>query len=286
MPFFFYLSGTVAYLTGGARAKETRWTALVARRARRLLLPFIAFGVAIVLAKRALAPVFAVDNLPDDVGDGLYALVWDTAHSPALSVWYLLALFVFSIATPLLMRADGGRLRLAALVAILLYPLPAPQVAYADRICGYYLFFIAGMLAGQAGARWVRALDAGGLLWTVPLAALLAVAIAMPIDVHVYRWWLLAGGLLSMPALHAIVRSPIANGSSWLLTLGQYSFVIYLLNTIFIGLAKGILLRFAAWDGANFIGFAIALMLAGVLGPMLTKRLAFRRVPALDRMTD
>ena len=68
--------------------------------------------------------------------------------------------------------------------------------------------------------------------------------------------------------------------------LGRYSFTIYLFNTLCIGLAKGLLLVFWPWDGVNFYGFALALMGAGLAGPVGLKRYAFRRVKPLDRLTD
>jgi hypothetical protein len=40
-----------------------------------------------------------------------------------------------------------------------------------------------------------------------------------------------------------------------------------------------------SWDGANFLPFAAALMLAGTLGPVLLRQLVFRRVRVLDRLT-
>jgi hypothetical protein len=62
--------------------------------------------------------------------------------------------------------------------------------------------------------------------------------------------------------------------------------MIYLFNTLFIGLAKGVLLHFWSWDGAHFAPFLGVLMAAGVLGPVGLKRVVFRRVGVLDRLTD
>ena len=286
MPFFFYLSGMVAFLAGGVRLRRGQFAGLARRRTQRLLVPFALFGLAIVLAKPVLALLIPVDNVPPAIGAGLLALVWDTARSPALSVWYLAALFAYSLAVPLLVRADGGRLRIAAAAAALLFVVPAPPIAYLDRIAGYAVFFMAGVIAAEAGGAWLRALDRFSHAWIAAFAAVLALAATRPIAAEAYRWWLLACGLLSMPALHALVRARVLDRSQWLLILGRYTLVVYLLNTIFIGLTKGVLLTFAPWDGDNFMAFAAVLMLAGVAGPILMKREMFWRLPALDRMTD
>ena len=75
-------------------------------------------------------------------------------------------------------------------------------------------------------------------------------------------------------------------GEASLLTLGAYSMVIYLLNTPFIGLVKGAMLKVFPWDGVNFLIYAPVLTLAGTLLPILLKRHVLSRVPALDRMTS
>jgi hypothetical protein len=77
-----------------------------------------------------------------------------------------------------------------------------------------------------------------------------------------------------------------ASGSQVLLFFGGHAFVIYLLNTILIGVTKGVMLKVLPWDGINFALFAPALMTAGLFGPILVKHLVLRHIRYLDRMTD
>ncbi len=293
MPLFMYLSGYVTFLSGAARIALPEWPRLVRRRAVRLLLPFALFGLAILCGKLVLARFAAVDNVPADLWSGLRALVWDTRHSPSTSVWYIVVLFAFCIATPPLLALDRSRGLLVA-AAALLYVLPLPPFLYLDRIGTYFLFFVAGGLAADAGARWTAVIDR---VWPYALAALGAVALPVALgwirfdwsegnDVFPYKWALLIGGLLSMPAIHGLLRHGLAAKSHTLAVLGRYVFVIYLLNTVFIGLTKALLLRFVPWDGAHFLPVAAALMVAGLGGPLLTKRWVLPRLPALDRATD
>ncbi len=62
--------------------------------------------------------------------------------------------------------------------------------------------------------------------------------------------------------------------------------MIYLFNTMFIGLTKGVWLYFTSWNGDHFIPVAMLMMCAGLLGPVALKRAIFRHVPVLDRLTD
>lgn len=293
MPLFMYLSGYVTFLSGASRMAPSRWPGLIRRRAHRLLLPFLLFGLAILFGKLLVARFAAVDNVPHSLWSGLYALVWNTVHSPATSVWYIAVLFAFCIVTPPLLWLDRSRTMLV-MVAALAFVAPLPPALYLDRIGTYFIFFVAGGLAADAGVRWTRVVDAVYL----PALALL-VAVALPISLGLisfswsegaqgfpYKWALLVAGLLSLPAAHGIVRHGAFARSTILLQLGRYVFVIYLLNTVFIGLTKAILLKVTSWDGSHFLPFAAALMLAGTLGPIAAKRWGLRRLPALDRATD
>lgn len=289
MPFFMYLSGYVAFRSGAARTPLTAWPRLARRRAERLLLPFLLFGLLILAGKLVAARLVPVDNLPPDAWHGLRALVWDTGASPATSVWYLGVLFVYSLAIPLLVRSGP----LLWVIAFVLFALPAPPVLYADRICAYFVFFVAGGMAADAGQRWLAGIDGWRWLSAGCFAALLAAvaAGAFAIDFSAgtrngaYKALMLAASFLAIPAIHGLVRAAPLAGSRALLGLGGASFAIYLLNTICIGAAKGVLLRVVSWDGANFLPFAAVLMVAGTLGPVLTRRLLFRRVRVLDRLT-
>jgi fucose 4-O-acetylase-like acetyltransferase len=286
MPFFLYLSGLVVVSSGMLLAPRAQWGRVARARAARLLAPFFGLGLLVVLAKLVAARVMYVDNPPAGFMAGLLGLVWHTAASPALSVWYLFVLFVVSLAT---LAALGGRaarwpLLLAATLA--LYALPLPAYVYADRVGEYAVFFVLGTGAGFLGARWEALIDR---IWpgalTLLLAALAAVAL---FGAH----WpekpvMLPIGLLSFPAIHGALRNMQAGSLySLFLRLGRYSFVIYLFNTLSIGLAKGLMLHICSWDGANFLPFACALMSAGLLGPVLLKRYALRRVKILDRFTN
>jgi fucose 4-O-acetylase-like acetyltransferase len=286
MPFFLYLSGLVVVESGMLLTPRTRWARVVAARARRLLLPFFGLGWLIVCGKLALERVVNVDNPPAGLLAGVEDMVWHTAASPALSIWYLFVLFVVSIASMMALNGRVARLPWLLAAGFALYATPLPAYAYADRVGGYAIFFLLGTWAGFAGERW---LGFTSRIWRPALAALLATLTAI---VLVGRHWpetpvMLLVGALSFPALHGFLRAlPDTPLKAVFLFLGRYSFMIYLFNTLFIGLAKGALLRWLPWDGANFYAFALVLMASGVLGPVALKRCVFARIPALDRLTN
>jgi fucose 4-O-acetylase-like acetyltransferase len=284
MPFFMYLSGYVVFLTGAARTPASQWLEFASRRTYRLLVPFLLFGLAILVGKLVAANFIQVDNLPRSLEQGLWGLVWDTDASPAESVWYLVVLFALSILTPPLLWLLRGRTLLLLAVALILYVLPVPHVMYLDRIARFMGFFVLGGLASESGQAWLDLIDRY-FVW-----ALVALLGTLWLALTVFVMWdpdvaLFVCGTLSMPALHGLVRHRWFATSSLLLTLGVYTMVIYLLNTPFIGLVKGAMLKVLPWDGVNFLLYAPVLTAAGIVLPILLKRYLLVRVPALDRMT-
>ncbi|HKM61595.1 MAG TPA: acyltransferase family protein [Acidisphaera sp.] len=216
--------------------------------------------------------------------------MWDTARSPALSVWYLAVLFVYAAALPGLLRATGGRLAPVAALAVLLFVAPLPAVAYLDRVGTYFVFFVAGVAGARGGEAWRRFLDR----WSgVSLAAFGLALLAMQCGVFgdasalgwpgwPYKAYLLGFGLLSIPALHGLVRSPLLYRSGLLLRLGGDCLAIYLLNTLMIGAAKAAILSVVPWDGANFLPVSMLLMAAGLSGPVAAMALLRQRIVPLS----
>jgi fucose 4-O-acetylase-like acetyltransferase len=288
MPLFLYLSGLVAVHSGFLRQRRAAFGTLAAARGKRLLVPFFGVGVLIVLGKCAVSGLVHVDNAPSRLGPGLVALVWDTGHSPALSIWYLFVLFTVSLGSVLLLDGHTTRLRWLLAGSLILYWVNWPAYVYLDRVGTYAPFFLIGAMAGILGARWEGFIDcAWPWLMVLFLVSLVAVAAIAESSVTQQKSILLLVGVISLPAIHGFLRRlrfiPVQTA---FLLLGRYSFMIYLFNTLCIGIAKGLLLMFWSWDGTQFFPFAVALMSAGLTGPMVLKRYAFRRVKVIDRLTD
>ena len=289
MPFFMYLSGYTAELSGMANAPPATWPTLGLRRAQRLLLPFALMGLVIVAGKYFASKVMHVDAVPQGLLSGMYDAFWNTADSPVIMIWYLWVLFFVSLGALPLLRVPGlaGAARYAPslLVGLLLFATGLPPIMYFNKLADHAVFFPIGMILAFLGARGMAAIDRTWLPALGLLAALAAATAAGWID---RRDALLVSGLVAIPALHGLVRR-LDRGflGEALLFLGRYSMAIYLFNTIAIGLAKAALVRAGlAWTPAGATAAVPVLMLAGVLGPILLKMLILRHVKPLDRLTD
>lgn len=284
MPLFLYVSGYVAMLSGTLMSARRGCRPVIMQRARRLLLPFFSLGALILLGKVFAMHWMFVDNTPAGLAAGTSALFWDTQHSPALSLWYLFVLFTVSVTAMLLLNGQIARLPWLIVAALLLYFFNLPPICYLDHIGTYAVFFMAGAGAASLGERWLGAIarywPAAMLVFLASLGGLVLAGTGWP-----QKLIMLPVGAFSMPAIHGMLRVHGASCPRILHVLGRYSFMIYLFNTLFIGLAKGVLLKFVGWDGAHFLPFALALMLAGTGGPIALKRYGLRRIQVLDRLT-
>jgi fucose 4-O-acetylase-like acetyltransferase len=282
MPFFLYLSGYVAWLSGGIAFPASETWRHAARRAQRLLLPFFLLGVVVLLGKLLAQEVVHVDNRASGLLSGLRDLVVTTEDSPATFIWFLLVLFLCCVLAPPAWRVAGVPGLLGA--GLVLLALDPPAVFYLDRFARHALFFAVGVAVARHEASLLPLFVAWRKAWWAGFAASLAAALAgwLPGD-----WALLVCGLAAIPALHGLVQGTAFARASWPLALGRYTMAIYLFNVIAIGVMKAALIALGVpWTGAGFVIHAPALLLAGIALPVLAKRLVLRRVPVLDRMTD
>ena len=281
MPFFMYLGGLVFFHVGDAVNPRPSYGAYLIRRAERLLVPFLSLGLLILLGKLVAEHFVHVDNTPAGFADGLRSLIWHTEQSPATSVWYIFVLFVYCGITPILAKLSQGRLWPVLLIAVVLHCLAVPQIAYLNRVAYFFVYFLIGCVVGKYRTQAMqfidRTLPVSGVVFSVSL-----VLAVMQVEPE------LTGeicALSSLAFIHGLTRTDWLDGSEALMWFGKFSFVIYLFNTLTIGLAKGVLLKVAPWDGINFLGFFPILLLSGLIGPVLLKTILLDRFAVLARLT-
>ncbi len=284
MPFFMYLSGLVYFYTYKAPADFDSYLVGVKKRANRLLAPFLLFSLLVVVGKAVSARFVHVDHAPDSALGALSGLFWNTDDSPTFFGWYLVTLFVYSALAPWMTRASGNRLGGWAALFAVIHFVPLPHHMYIDRIGSFFIYFLIGGLVGQNLQPATELFDRyRKAAWLVFLVAEILVVIDPPVPSSLLVTF---ASLAAIPALHALARTRRVLDSSAIQWLGTRSFIIYLLNTVGIGIAKAPLVHFFAWDGLNLIWMSVPLMAGGLFIPVLVKRYVFRFSPWLDKMTD
>ncbi len=282
MPFFMYLSGLVMfYARSSGHVTLAQYPDFLKKRATRLLIPFITMGLLILTGKIGAQYFMTVDGVPDNFLTGLYHLFWETQFSPAISVWYVFVLFSYCALIPPLLWISGQRLWPLFLLSCGIYLLPLPDILYLHKIGHHLPFFLLGGLAAQHLAPYQKRLDQKAL-WCL-LAFFGGFILLFFTESWAIKYAVI--GTLSMPALHGLIRMPSFKTSRTLTFLGHHAYIIYLLNTLFIGVTKGVMFHALSWNGLNFFLFLPVLLGAGLIGPILVKKWLLKHVPVLDRIT-
>jgi len=182
---------------------------------------------------------------------------------------------------PIVLKLANGRYYLLVIMAIILHFIPITSYFMLDRLFEYTLYFVLGIIAIRNYGSYIELLKKYSYIFVLMFLASFAT-----IDYVSETNSKLIIGVLSIPAFHSIVLVSTLNRSNALLVLSKYTFSIYLMNTIAIGLAKGILFKFIYWDGYNFILFFFALLSCGLLVPIIVKKYIFSRFDYINRMTN
>jgi fucose 4-O-acetylase-like acetyltransferase len=276
MPLFMMLTGITFGLSLPVFGRWAEARAYSARKAARLAVPYVVFGLLILAGKVLAGPFLHVDKPPGRMLDEVVNLVVLPWRSAAGFLWFIYVLAVYMAVLPSLLRLFGRRPLPLFALAVALSLLPWPQWFLLDRVMLYLPFFCAGIVLSLRRETWTPLSAAIG--W--PSVLLFGLLLASTYTLAAPDWVV---GALSLPALLMVVQRTQAPVRRFWAVLGTCSMSIYLMNTIFIGLAKGLMLKVHPWDGPAFLAFFPVLVLAGCALPIAVKRLADRHAPALGR---
>jgi fucose 4-O-acetylase-like acetyltransferase len=277
MAFFFFLSGFVYFHRAQMPKTLPEYLQDARKRFMRFAPAYFLLAAVVLIGKYLAQSVVHVDRrVSFDVAE-LSALVLYPTESYVSFLWFIVVLYLIYLLVPLVFHLARQRAWMATCIAFALFWIPLGKVLALHQVGRYTLFFVLGSLAATNLAGYRRLIDHWLPLW---LAAFATVLVCLPLE-----WLPLPAGLLSIPALHGLVRRLPRVAGPALALLGSMVLPIYLLNTLAIGTAKAIALKFVPWDGGNFLMFAPLLTGAGLLIPIAVKKLVFSRIPALDRIT-
>jgi fucose 4-O-acetylase-like acetyltransferase len=277
MPLFMAVSGLVYGLSWKPGASWRNEWAGAGRRVWRLLPSYLLFAIIIFGGKALVAQFSPVDNPVHGVSDLMNVMLTPTLSFAAF-LWYVYVLALLYVIFPMMFHLVHGRLSWVFFLSLAAACLPKSYYLAWDKLQPIAMFFVAGVAAGRhhdaAMAVMSKATWPALLLWCC------AVFFA---DVPAMRWLCAAMAVLAIPGLMYKFqhwRMPVLE---W---LGRYTFIIYLTNTILIGITKLIFERLGLWQGQYLLLFAVCATAAATVVPMGLKRFALPRMPMLDRITS
>ena len=281
MPFFMFLSGLVAGLTFKWHGSLHEWARFAWQKMIRLMPAYLLFGAVVFFGKKMAADFVRVDNMPVTGLSGLMDIVLWPAQSAAGFLWFIYVLFFFYLTLHPVMRVFQKWPLGLLVLGLGLQFLEPPSFMMLDRYCGYFLYFYLGVLAGQNYDLFNASVQKWGKSGVVFF--LLIITGVIFFQAPSLR---MLSAILALPAIMYMAKS-VAPGRvrQWLLLMGSMSFSIYLLNTISIGVIKGIGLKMISWDGLMFLPYFVVLTIGGLAVPMLVRKHIFERLAWLERIT-
>lgn len=282
MPFFMFLSGVVAGYGYQPISKFATWLDFVKKKLARLLPAYLLFGTVIVVGKLIAAKFVYVDNVPSSLLGGLWDVVTMPLDSGAKSLWFIYVLFLFYLTLHPWMILCRQHLIPLLVIGFMLQFVAAPDVLLLGTYAKFFFFFTLGLASGMHHQRFRIYLQKASFSSVILFLLSLVIAYKLPVGNGK-----LIVGLASIPALLYIINKIKSQKIKQTLNhCGRYSFVIYLLNTICIGVVKAVGLKIHGWDGNAFFVFAPALFAGGVLLPIYIKQYVLSRNELLNRITQ
>lgn len=280
MPFFMFLSGFVMAYTYKPLARVGNYLDYLQGKFLRLIPAFLILAILILAGKVAASHIIHVDNMNENFLQGLVDIFIYPAKSSASSLWYIYVLFIFYVFFPIITRLLDKPIALLLVSFAIYFTNPyLSDLFMINRVAEYLPFIVIGAIISKNYDVFLEQLEKYGLF-----------ILFLFITSIFFREYLLYPklilGLLSIPALLYLVRLPLLIHSALLQLFGKYVFVIYLFNTIVIGVVKGVGLKFLPWDGLNFLLYFPLLTISGILLPICFKRLILVRSKLLDKLTN
>jgi peptidoglycan/LPS O-acetylase OafA/YrhL len=280
MAFFMLLAGFAAmrFQTQVRSFKDVlaQW----GKRFCRLVIPFLLFAALIYFGKKYAAGIVPLDN-PLAPQTRLLNLFLDPLNGPAAMLWFAWVLFLLCLLSPGLgllgHRGWTGWMLGAVLLTSCMHLGVIKATGVAWLVIEFLPYFLWGGWLAASEAAMRRTLRAA--IWCSPICILILWLYAKGDIPGNFRWlvpWSVMPPLLGF--IHFLVRF---DGLKWLGKLGRYSFPIYLMNTLFIFLAKFALSKKIDWNGIGFWIFLPVLMACGLGLPILTQRFIIERTPFL-----
>lgn len=282
MPFFLFISGFLMFYTYPGLDSRREYFAYIKSKFFRLMPAFVVFAIIIGFGKFLVGGHLHVDNRPDSLFSAFSNILIKPSESHARSLWYIYVLFFYFMAFPIIFKYIR-ELRTLIVIGLLLYFIPFyPDWFALGKIKQYFLVFAMGILAASKITAYYRIIGNQTLLFVFIFVASFSVLV---FNMHP-QYEKLIIGVASIPALHGIMNTETCRNVKFFKMLGKYTFSIYLMNTIVIGVFKGFTLKLFTWDGYNFLAYAPLALACGLIIPIGIKKLIFSNIPVLDKMTD
>lgn len=277
MPLFMFISGAVFYYTLPQIIGYKKYLIYVTQKAKRILPGFFIFAIVIVFGKYFASFFLHVDNFNFDVIENIINMLFYVSNSSAGSLWYIYVLFELYVLFPILLLTFKDKsiylLLFTSTLHILSMFLDITNFLMINLVLEFSLYFSLGIFYIKYRKNILKLFHRNQFCYLVLLLSLIITAYVI-VDELPSKMSKLIIGSMSIPVVLIIVlRLNFDRIKHHLMFLSGYSYTIYLMNTIFIGLLKGVGLTVLDWNNLNFMIMFPFLVFGGLYLPIYTHKL-------------
>ncbi len=282
MPFFMFLSGFVYFYTFKNIHSIKEYFSYSRKKIIRLLSPFLIFGIFILLGKIFMSSFTDIQNVNENILQGIIDILVKPSESVAISLWFIYVLLELLLIMPIVVYLfHGSNIAMIAFGLILYFVPNVPHTLMLHSVFHYFIFLVIGKLAIDYYDIYKRILQHHIVLFGIFILSFVSIEL---VDQGTSTMII---GLASILALHSLVYSGILKQSDILLKLGHYSLIIYLMNTIIIGLSKSILYKFIPYSGWYFTLIYFPVLVVGaIIISIGTKKYLFSHIDYMNKITS
>jgi fucose 4-O-acetylase-like acetyltransferase len=273
MSFFMFITGLVMFYTYPRIDTISDYLAYVRKKFIRFIPAYLLFAVIVWLGKFFFAKFADVERPVMGISDFIVVLI-QPRHSHCGSLWYIYVCFIYFMIIPILLKLVRQKVEFLLVFALVLHFVPSTTYFALEQVFEYMFVFLLGGYAAWHINEYSEWIDGYSYLFL----AIFTGAVVFAFLVNVPKIML---GLLSLPALHSLVRWKIFDKSFFFRIFGEYTFPIYLMNTIAIGVPSVMMRKFGLWDGPASFAVVPVLLVSGLALPILAQKLFISRIPGI-----
>lgn len=300
MPLFMFLSGAVMFYSYGflvwpnSNPRKSPWVykfpaftsfghylKYLKKKFWRLMPGYLLFAFLIWISKSLASGLLVVDN-PIESASEILLIFTKPQESYSGFLWYIYVLFAFYSLFPLGLWICQQKIFpiivTTSLLALWVAFYKAPTAWFAlDLMAQYAIFFALGGLYIKHRPSILEKIGGQRFIFILPFA--FGIYSFLHNHQENYNIYKLLLGLSSLPAFLVLQGILPKLYQSFFLYLRQYTFSIYLMNTLSIGLVKGLFFRLTGSSYDLFYLIVIPLVLAGLFIPIFCQKFILSKIP-------
>lgn len=280
MPLFMFLSGFIMYLTFSPFQSLIEYKQYIKKKFFRLMPAFFFFGMLIFIGKTIGSKFMQIDHPISHYAEA-FKIIYIPHHSYNGALWYIYVLFEYYLIVPVLLYLAKQKVELLLIPALVLYFVKFPAYFASDMFFEFLFMFLLGCTIAKNYEIVSPFIKQFGWIFLIIFPFLLFAYIESTNWPD--RLSKLVIGLFSVPTV-LYLSYFLSKYKNPFIIFGTYTFAIYLMNTMIIGLIKGLIFKFTPWSYTEFHYIMPFILLSALYFPIFIKKYIFDKLPLLNKL--